>query len=145
VSTTTVELAAEARLIVSIHRNIRMDVGLRYNADDPLAVRMAFPAEYSLDHVTAPHPANEVEWVFARTLLAAGLELPSGDGDVRIRPVPHQAIVVELLSAEGIALLVFKARKIREFLWHTYQLVGEGQENNLINADRAIEELLRCR
>jgi hypothetical protein len=146
VSTNTVELAAEARLIVSALRNIRMDVTLRYRTDDPLAVRMAFPAQFSLDDGPQP-PTAEIEWVFARSLLASGLEVRSGAGDIRISPCPgvYQSVVVELYSPDGVALLMFKGPELREFLGRTYESVPVGQEYCTLTVDHEIEELLRCR
>jgi hypothetical protein len=146
VSTHLVELAAEARLIVSAFRDVRMDVTLRYHTDDPLAVRMAFPAQYSLNDGPPPS-TKEIEWVFGRDLLASGLKVRSGAGDIRISPCPgvYQSVVVELMSPGGVALLMFKDAELREFLGRTYERVPKGQEYCTITVDHEIEELLRCR
>ncbi|MGW4804838.1 SsgA family sporulation/cell division regulator [Kitasatospora sp. NPDC004272] len=158
-----VEQTAHARLIVSTHRSALLRVTLRYRADDPLAVRMVFPAEYALDAPEAAdpvdgpldlppesadpadpadRPADGVEWVFARQLLAAGLDLPSGEGDVHVRPALGQRTVVELRSPEGVALLQFDRTELRRFLWHSYLVVPEGQELQHLDCDRALAELL---
>ena len=47
-----------------------------YSGKDPYAVRMAF-------HVGTDEP---VEWIFARDLLAAGIESRQGEGDVQVWP-----------------------------------------------------------
>ena len=49
-----------------------------YSGSDPYAVRMAF-------HVGTDEP---VEWIFARDLLAAGIESRQGEGDVQVWPSP---------------------------------------------------------
>nr|WP_275564015.1 SsgA family sporulation/cell division regulator [Kitasatospora sp. SID7827] len=149
-------------MIVSTHRSALLRVTLRYNAEDPLAVRMVFPAEYALEAVDpdtdpldgpldeafdAPAEpvepvADGVEWVFARQLFAAGLDLPSGEGDVHIRPALGQRTMVELRSPEGVALLQFDRTELRRFLWHSYLVVPEGQELRHLDCDRALAELL---
>ncbi|MFI1519395.1 SsgA family sporulation/cell division regulator [Kitasatospora cineracea] len=156
-----VEHTTHARLIVSTHRSALLRVTLHYRADDPLAVRMVFPAEYALepdplDDPADPYadlpaepspgpadgPADGVEWVFARQLLAAGLDLPSGEGDVHVRPALGTRTVVELRSPEGVALLQFDRADLRRFLWHSYLAVPEGRELSHLDCDRALAELL---
>ncbi|KQV11683.1 MULTISPECIES: SsgA family sporulation/cell division regulator [unclassified Kitasatospora] len=144
-SAAVVEQVAQARLIVSTHRSALLRVTLRYRSDDPLAVRMGFPAEYSLDTEPelpdTPQPP-EIEWVFARQLLAAGLDLPTGDGDVHIRPALGRRAMVELRAPEGVALLQFDAPELRRFLWRSYLAVAEGEEHTFLDADQALAELL---
>ncbi|GAA0667926.1 SsgA family sporulation/cell division regulator [Kitasatospora atroaurantiaca] len=137
-----VEQVVQARLILSTHRSALLRVTLRYRAGDPLAVRMAFPAEYSLDGIDLPQPDPEIEWVFARQLLAAGLDLPAGPGDVHIRPALGGRTMVELRAPEGVALLQFDTPELRRFLWHSYLAVPEGQELQHLDPDRALAELL---
>jgi hypothetical protein len=138
----TVEQVVEARLFVSAHRTAPLHVTLRYRSDDPLAVRMVFPAEFSLDGDELPEPPPEIEWVFARQLLASGLDLPSGVGDVHIRPAVGRWTMVELRAAEGVALLQFGASDLRRFVWESYRTVPEGFEGQYLDADRALSELL---
>ena len=147
---TAVEQVVQARLIISTQRSVPMRVTLRYRAGDPLAVRMAFPAEYSLDEAppagaadgTAQTAAHEVEWVFARQLLGAGLDAPAGIGDVHIRPALGARTMVELRTAEGVALLQFDCPELRHFLWRSFLVVAEGEEHQYLDADRALAELL---
>src|ERR1700760_4571413 len=63
-------------LVVPDHGIVPLVASLYYGIDDPYAIRMAF-------HVGTAEP---VEWIFARDLLAAGLDGPAGDGDVRVWP-----------------------------------------------------------
>ncbi|MFB7663700.1 SsgA family sporulation/cell division regulator [Kitasatospora sp. NPDC056138] len=149
-----VEQATQAHLIVSTHHSAPLAVKLRYRPEDPLAVRMVFPAEYALDgaepdpaapatgDLPSPQAPPEVEWVFARQLLAAGLDLPSGVGDVHVRPAPGQHTMVELRAPEGIALLRFDSGDLRRFLWHSYVSVPEDEELHHLDPDRALAELL---
>lgn len=138
-----VEQVVHARLILSTQSSAALRVTLRYRARDPLAVRMAFPAEFSLDEAWGPEDGNAVEWVFARQLLAAGLDQSAGLGDVRVRPAGGRLVMVELRAPEGVALLQFGAPELRRFLWHSYLAVPDGQEARHLDPDGALAELLR--
>ncbi|MFE9428083.1 SsgA family sporulation/cell division regulator [Kitasatospora sp. NPDC006697] len=137
-----VEHVLPARLILSSQCSTGLTVVLRYRAADPLAVTMVFPAEYSLDERRAPQPEAEVVWVFGRELLASGLELPSGVGDVHVRPCRGPQTMVELRTPEGVALLRFEAGALRRFLAESYRAVPAGRELGLLDPDRALAELL---
>ncbi|MEV6972471.1 SsgA family sporulation/cell division regulator [Kitasatospora sp. NPDC093806] len=141
---TTAEETVQARLILSPHRSVRLRVTLTYLPEDPLAVRMAFPAEFSLDEpADGPGPDGaDIVWVFARRLLAAGLELPAGIGDVHVRPTLGRRTMVELRAPEGTALVRFDTADLRRFLWRSRLLVPEGEEHLHLDADRALAELL---
>ncbi|GAA2798948.1 SsgA family sporulation/cell division regulator [Kitasatospora sp. CM 4170] len=168
--TPTVDETVQARLILSTHRSARLRVTLSYRPDDPLAVRMAFPAEFSLDErgddgrgnglgdgpAGAPGDApadgpgdgpdpdggRDIVWVFARHLLAAGLELPAGLGDVHIRPATGRRTMVELRAPEGTALIQFDSTDLRRFLWRSRVVVPDGEEHLFLDPDRALAELL---
>lgn len=146
--TVPVEHTVHARLVTGTHRSVRLRTLLQYRSDDPLAVRMFFPAEYALDEpADAPAAADQgggadIEWVFARQLLAAGLEAPAGLGDVRVRPAAGRRTTVELHTPEGAALLRFDTGELRHFLWRSHLAVPEGQEHLHLDADRALAELL---
>ncbi|MET9396385.1 SsgA family sporulation/cell division regulator [Kitasatospora sp. NPDC002965] len=142
---TVVEETVQARLILSPHRSARLRVTLAYVPEDPLAVRMAFPAEFSLDdraEEAGPDHGDDIVWVFARGLLADGLELPSGAGDVHVRPAPGRRTMVELRAPEGTALVGFDSDDLRKFLWRSRLVVPEGEEHLHLDADRALAELL---
>lgn len=142
-----VEETVHARLLLSLHRSVRLPVTLAYHPEDPLAVRMGFPAEFSLDEPAdgpggAAQAADAVVWVFARHLLSAGLELPAGLGDVHVRPAAGRRTTVELRAPEGTALLRFDTADLRRFLRRSHLLVPEGEEHRHLDADRALAELL---
>ncbi|OKJ06122.1 SsgA family sporulation/cell division regulator [Kitasatospora sp. CB01950] len=162
----SIEQHTQARLILGTHRSVLLRVTLRYRAEDPLAVRMLFPAEYALDadpyDPHGPHnpddpfdtaapaapaaPADrsvpDIEWVFARQLLSAGLDLAVGEGDVRVRPAFGMRTMVELRSPEGVALLQFARADLRRFVWRSHLAVPEGQELRHLDCDRALAQLL---
>ncbi|MGV9269701.1 SsgA family sporulation/cell division regulator [Kitasatospora sp. NPDC003701] len=153
-----VEETVQARLILSTHRSARLRVTLAYRPEDPLAVRMGFPAEFSLDEPAegpgrndgrddsrdagGPEAGPDIEWVFARQLLTAGLELAAGVGDVHIRPAAGRRTMVELRAPEGTALVQFDTSDLRRFLWRSRLAVPEGEEHLYLDADRALAELL---
>ncbi|MFD7900615.1 SsgA family sporulation/cell division regulator [Kitasatospora sp. NPDC059722] len=142
-----VEETVQARLLLTLHRSVRLRVTLAYRPEDPLAVRMGFPAEFSLDEPAdgprdGAEAADDIVWVFARHLLSAGLELPAGLGDVHVRPAAGRRTMVELRAPEGTALLRFDTADLRRFLWRSRLLVPEGEEHLHLDADRALAELL---
>jgi len=75
-SSATVSAELGLSLVVPEHGSVPLVASLYYSAGDPYAIRMAF-------HVGSDEP---VEWIFARDLLAVGLECPAGEGDVQVWP-----------------------------------------------------------
>ncbi|MFJ9443856.1 SsgA family sporulation/cell division regulator [Kitasatospora sp. NPDC101235] len=138
----TAEETVQARLILSAHRSVRLRVVLSYLPEDPLAVRMAFPAEFSLDDPAEHRGSEDIVWIFARQLLSAGIELPAGVGDVHVRPAVGRRTMIELRAPEGTALLQFDTADLRRFLWRSRLLVPEGEEHLHLDADRALAQLL---
>lgn len=130
-----VEQPAKVRLITDAPHHGYLSVTLRYDSADPLAVRVAFPAEVSRDD-------GEVVWAFARALLEAGLRTPSGDGDVRVWPCGRAQTMVEFHSPEGVALLQFDTTALRRFLLLTHQTVPAGEERYPLRAKRGLDRLL---
>jgi hypothetical protein len=125
-----------------------------YSGKDPYAVRMAF-------HVGTDEP---VEWIFARDLLAAGIESRQGEGDVHVWPSPvsvaetgdldligaaepqetqGKVLNIELSSPFGQAHFEAPAEAMSAFLQRTYQIVPAGQERRHIDIETELNELLR--
>jgi hypothetical protein len=122
-----------------------------YSGSDPYAVRMAF-------HVGTDEP---VEWIFARDLLAAGIESRQGEGDVHVWPssgsgslsadlgLPGSAepgekvLNIELSSPFGQAHFEAPAQAMAAFLRRTYQIVPAGQESGHIDIEAELNDLLR--
>src|SRR5580698_5012451 len=75
-SSTTISAELGLRLVVPQQTIVPLVASMFYSGSDPYAVRMAF-------HVGTDEP---VEWIFARDLLAAGIESRQGEGDVHVWP-----------------------------------------------------------
>ena len=75
-SSTTISAELGLKLVVPQQTIVPLVASMYYSGSDPYAVRMAF-------HVGTDEP---VEWIFARDLLAAGVESRQGDGDVHVWP-----------------------------------------------------------
>ena len=75
-SSTTISAELGLKLVVPQQTIVPLVASMYYSGSDPYAVRMAF-------HVGTDEP---VEWIFARDLLAAGIESRQGEGDVQVWP-----------------------------------------------------------
>ncbi|MEU9028758.1 SsgA family sporulation/cell division regulator [Streptomyces sp. NPDC048383] len=111
--TTAVEERVRARVITDDPLYRTIPVALRFAPDEPLAVRIVFPAELSPE-------GTDNEWVFPRALLEAGLSSPTGTGDVRVWPCGRVQAVVEFHSPDGVAVVQFDIAALRRFLRRTY-------------------------
>ncbi len=129
-----VTMPMELRLLVPLQPAMPLPVRLRYSVQDPYAVSLVFSG-----------PDEDVIWVFARELLAAGLTLPQGQGDVRIRPEirsGHRYVMISLTSPDGTAELEADAETIGAFIAETERAVPRGQEHTMVNVDEALASLL---
>ena len=142
-SSSTVSAELELRLVVPDDAEemvVPLTGGLDYSVSDPYAVRVSF-------HVGLAEP---VEWVFGRELLCAGIEGPSGLGDVRIWPSEEPAsdfsdevLNIEISSPNGQARFEVPVLEVAEFLCRTYQIVPEGQESEHLDIAEGLTALLR--
>ncbi|MEZ3178631.1 SsgA family sporulation/cell division regulator [Streptomyces pimonensis] len=133
---TVIEQTVEARLVAAAPRMPSIPATLHYDRDDPFAVRMTFPAPATLEGV-------EVCWTFARDLLAAGMQKPEGDGDVRVRPYGYDRTVLEFHAPEGTAVVHVRSGELRRFLEATGELVSAGLEHFRLDLDHDLAELMR--
>ncbi|MEU7473015.1 SsgA family sporulation/cell division regulator [Streptomyces sp. NPDC044984] len=133
---TVIEQTVEARLVAAAPRMPSIPATLHYDRDDPFAVRMTFPAPATLEGV-------EVCWTFARDLLAAGMQGPEGDGDVRVRPYGYDRTVLEFHAPEGTAVVHVRSGELRQFLEATGELVPTGLEHLRLDLDHDLAELMR--
>lgn len=133
---TVVEQTVSARIVASAPRAEPVRAVLRYETHDPYAVRMAFPADATLE-------GTDLAWAFARELLATGMDRPAGDGDVRIRPYGYDRTVVEFHAPEGVAVVHVLTSEIRRFLARVERLVPAGAESRHLDLDEDLAELLR--
>ncbi|MFG2413614.1 SsgA family sporulation/cell division regulator [Streptomyces goshikiensis] len=108
-----VEERVRGRVITDDPLYRAIPVALRFTPTEPLAVRVVFPADLSPE-------GSENEWVFPRALLEAGLQAPTGTGDVRVWPCGRVQAVVEFHSPEGVAVIQFDIKALRRFLRLTY-------------------------
>lgn len=122
-------------------------VRLRWRGDDALAVAVSVAT--LPDHPALPHG----RWVILRDFLRYGLDVPTGDGDVRIRPAGGDAVVLELEGGgEPYAVrprgggrpyaVRLPAESVRQFLDATERLVPTGAERSEPALDALIERLL---
>jgi hypothetical protein len=104
-----------------------------YDPGDPFEVRVVF-------HVGL---RDLVEWVFARSLLAGGLDGPAGAGDVRVWPSRGgQVVSIGLSSPYGAATFEAPAAEIARFLQATFRLVPDGAEPPRADIDAGIAAIL---
>ncbi|MGW0363901.1 SsgA family sporulation/cell division regulator [Streptomyces sp. NPDC002990] len=133
---TVIEQAVQARLIAAAPKVETVPVTLGYDRADPFAVRMAFPAPATLEGV-------EVSWTFARELLESGLDRPSGDGDVRVRPYDGDRTTIEFHAPEGVAIVLMATAELYRFLERASTVVPPGLEHLYLDMDHSLAELLR--
>jgi len=152
-SSTTISAELGLKLVVPQQTIVPLVASMYYNGSDPYAVRMAF-------HVGTDEP---VEWIFARDLLAAGIESRQGDGDVQVWPSPvsvtetggleligtadpgetgGKVLNIELSSPFGRAHFEAPAEAMAAFLQRTYQIVAAGQESRYIDIETELNDLL---
>jgi hypothetical protein len=150
-SSTTISAELGLRLVVPQQTIVPLVASVYYSGSDPYAVRMAF-------HVGTDEP---VEWIFARDLLAAGIESRQGDGDVQVWPssascaqpdeldvagpaeTGGKVLNIELSSPFGQAHFEAPARAMSAFLHRTYQIVPAGKESGYIDLEAELNDLLR--
>ncbi|NEK84389.1 SsgA family sporulation/cell division regulator [Blastococcus saxobsidens] len=114
---------------------------LCYDPSDPFAVRIAFG---EVDDPDAGDGDEGIAWLVGRELLAAGLERPAGDGDVRVWPA-HTAsdvLFLHLRAPSGEALFELSRATVAAFLRHTEALVPSGSEASLLHLDQELDALL---
>lgn len=110
-----------------------IDAELRYAPDDPYAIAIHFHTRQ-----------GGVEWMFGRELLSDGLLLPSGEGDIVVRPDPddEERLLLELKAPSGFAVLSAAIEEILDFLELSYDLVMPGEEPLWIDFDREMSKLV---
>ena len=131
----TVSTELELRLVVPGNASLPVAADVRYQADDPYAVHVAF------------HTGGDdvVEWTFARQLLTDGVTRPVGEGDVQVWP-SHTAgrpvVCLSLSSPSGRALFEATLSEVVEFLTQTYAAVPTGNESSFVDVDAELALLL---
>lgn len=127
-----VDIVADSRPASTVQTRLR----LHWQREDPLAVALTVLRQ-------PEHPAlPSGTWMMLRDFLRYGLEAPTGDGDVRVRPAPDGALTLELFSRRGRCLLSVPGGPVREFLDATEQVVPAGEERSDTAIDALIDQLL---
>jgi hypothetical protein len=131
----TVAAELSLNLVVPDHGRVPLTASLCYRGDDPYAIRMAF-------HVGTGDP---VEWIFARELLARGMDSTTGDGDVRVWPGATSDDVINLSLSSPFGQAEFEAplTALSAFLVRTFEIVPAGQEEAFVDIDGELDGLLR--
>jgi hypothetical protein len=111
---------------------------LSWREADPLAVTLLITPHP--DHPSLPRG----RWVVLRDFLRYGLEEPTGDGDVRIRPDTRAGLVHLTLARDGPPCRVNILHSVlRQFLTATEVVVPTGEEASSAAIDALLERLLR--
>ncbi|KUL38311.1 SsgA family sporulation/cell division regulator [Streptomyces regalis] len=129
------EQPVRARLVTPGYLELPIRPTLRYDATEPFAVHVDFPARVSADE-------NGVTWTFARSLLEEGLAAAAGIGDVRIRPGERSRTVIEFHAGHGMAVIRFGTASLRRFLQRSYAVVEPGREDLGPELDHGLTSLL---
>ncbi len=135
IATVTADL--ELRLVVPGGPSLPVVAGLRYDSNDPWAVRVAFQTGGEGDGI--------VEWMFARQLLTDGVAQACGDGDVRVWPALHgteRVVNLAMASPSGSALFEIDRDALVTFLQQTYLAVPTGSESEVVDLDAELAQLL---
>ena len=132
----TVAAELGLKLVVPEHGGVPLTASLCYRDDDPYAIRMSF-------HVGMDDP---VEWLFARDLLAVGMQTAVGEGDVRVWPAPRDdqdVLNISLSSPFGQAHFEAPLAALSEFLMKTFEVVPLGREADFIDIEDELRDLHR--
>ncbi|MEV0255320.1 SsgA family sporulation/cell division regulator [Streptomyces sp. NPDC050732] len=131
----TVQAEVMMSFLVSEELSFRIPVELRYEIDDPYAVRLTF-------HLPGDTP---VTWAFGRELLIDGVGRPCGDGDVRVEPTDSGLLdeaLIRLQVGADRALFRVGIPPLLAFLDRTDKLVPLGQERALADFETHLDEAL---
>jgi hypothetical protein len=111
-------------------------LGMSWRREDPLAVVLSLAAQP--DHPALPRG----EWAVLRDFLRYGLEEPTGDGAVRIRPAANGRVLLELIGKTKTYSVHAPVTMITEFLDATEAVVPHGAEAGEDVMDALIARLL---
>jgi len=114
-----------------------LDAELRYDPADPFAVSLAIGVDCG----------DPVVWTFARELLSAGVNSPSGEGDITVEPDVTEGFGGErqlriTLATDCMATMLASTDRVVEFLVETYAVVPTGAELDRVDFDAEIAALL---
>ena len=115
--------------------DLPLEVELHYDPRCPYAATALFRSG-----------VGTVSWTFARDLLWLGLFEPVGSGDIHVRPDIDEdgraAVLMELRSPQGLAVVSAPAREIHRFVQCMTDTVHPGTESEHLDIDAAIDQFL---
>ncbi|MGZ4507658.1 MAG: SsgA family sporulation/cell division regulator [Blastococcus sp.] len=116
---------------------------LRYEPNDPFAVRIAF-GDVRDENAAVDADGGGIAWLVSRELLQNGLDQPAGDGDVRVWPASAatDVLFLHLRAPSGEALFELSRATVSAFLRQTETLVPTGSETELLDLDDELQVLL---
>lgn len=110
-------------------RPLRAD--LTYESSDPFVVTLACHTSRGV-----------VRWLLSRDILLQGLDVPAGEGDVRIRPDEDpDTLLIELVGPGGNAVLEVSRQDVRTFVDETCLVVPPGEEENWFDIEAELANL----
>ncbi|ANN15996.1 sporulation and cell division protein SsgA [Amycolatopsis orientalis] len=114
--------------------HVPVDVELSYATSDPFAIKACF----------LRGTPNEIDWLFSRELLAAGLLAPAGEGDVRVGPslADPQRVQIDLKTPDGAACFTVGAEDLKDMLDCSHAVVPHGEEFLWIDFDFELHRLV---
>ncbi|WP_406205939.1 SsgA family sporulation/cell division regulator [Kitasatospora sp. NBC_01560] len=124
----------ELRAVVCPGFTVSVAACLRYDRAEPYAV-------YLDNHVDLDEP---ITWMFARDLLAAGLNGWAGLGDVSVHPgagASSETLFIALGGDTGAVVLRAQAVLVRAFLDATERIVPSGTEGQHLDLDGLLHRL----
>ncbi len=131
---TIVTTEINLKLVLTADRSVTVLALMDYAAHEPYSVRATFRTS-----------EGDVNWVFARDLLAEGLRKPAGVGDIAVWPSRNSSgdvFCLSLSSPSGQALMEAPRSEVEGFLARTYTVVPAGSEGGMIDIDSLIDRLL---
>ena len=130
---TTVTRYVPVKLVLT-DSHVMLNATFLYSQLEPLSVKVTF-------HTGIDGP---VEWSFARDLLKQGLDVASGDGDVKVTPVFESDPLIQISLASPYGTATFRMNRwiISDFLSKSYALVPQGEEDKLLDIDATLEKIL---
>jgi hypothetical protein len=80
-------------------------LALSWSRTDPFAVTVTFP-----------YTRGPVQWVVALSLLTEGVIVAAGEGDIEVRPLGTDVVIIAMRSPTGVAVLALPRASVERFL-----------------------------
>ncbi len=117
--------------------------GIRHEIDAVLGYRRADPYAVAMTFITGE---GNLVWTFGRDLLARGLAVPVGEGDVHVAPAIGLSglamVSIELSSPDGHLVLMARTSDVSDFITRSFAVVPDGAETQHFDVDALISQVL---